>query len=143
MRPRHHKYNPKRRLLPAGEVAARPGALAALSRQVQYGGNPEHKRNPGDFDLTPPAAPRPGKSLCDDAQVFRREVALQLLQQGLELGLVSDRFEGEWPCNVWMVNDGVAFEAEWERAGVYHGYPMPDNDPFREEVLRRWRTRHE
>lgn len=37
--------------------------LAKLASQVKYGGNPEHKRNPGNFGLTPPSGPRPGKSL--------------------------------------------------------------------------------
>lgn len=22
--------------------------------------------------------------------------------------------------------------------GAYHGYPMPENDPFRTEILKRW-----
>jgi hypothetical protein len=28
-----------------------------LSERIGYGGNPEHKRNPGDFNLTPLSAP--------------------------------------------------------------------------------------
>lgn len=123
-------------------MAMRDG-LSELAGRVRYGGNPEHKRDPGDFDLAPPAAPRPGKSLCDDAGVFKRDDALALLRQGLTLGLVADRFEGEWPYNVWMVTaSGMPLEAEWEGEGVYHGYPMPDADPFRGEVLRRWKDIH-
>jgi hypothetical protein len=32
----------------------------------------------------------------------------------------------------------TALEAQLEGDGRYHGYPMPENDPFREEVLTRW-----
>jgi len=35
-----------------------PEALEMLVPRVSYGGNPEHKRNPGDFGLTPPSQPR-------------------------------------------------------------------------------------
>ncbi len=62
-----------------------------LADTVRYGGNPEHKRNPGDFGLTPPAAPRRGKSLGDEAVRFRRADALALLRQGLMAGLVDQR----------------------------------------------------
>jgi hypothetical protein len=82
---------------------------------------------------------RPGKSLCDDAKVFNRSEALLLLRAGLTAAMVSDRFDGEWPFQVWAVtSDGVALEGQLERPGVYHGYPMPVADPFREEVLKRW-----
>jgi hypothetical protein len=40
---------------------------------------------------------------------------------------------------VWAVTDeGDPLEAQLEGEGRYHGYPMPDGDPFREEVLARW-----
>lgn len=119
--------------------------LRELRDSVRYGGNPEHKRNPGDFGLSPPSAAghRPAKSLCDDVKVFRRQDALCLLRRGLELGLVSDRFEDGWPKNVWMVTDGgVPLEAQWEAKGSYHGYPMPEDDAFRDEVLKAWKRRH-
>lgn len=55
--------------------------------------------------------------------------------------LVSDRFVDGWPKNIWSVTDeGIALEAQLENAefGSYHGYPMPDSDPFIEDVLKRW-----
>jgi len=79
---RSTRFNPKRRLLAPELVEARLGSLRQLSEQVRYGGNPEHKRNPGDFGLVPPAAPRAGKSLCDDAGVVTRREALGLLRAG-------------------------------------------------------------
>ncbi|MCX7672666.1 MAG: hypothetical protein N2Z63_03555, partial [Thiobacillaceae bacterium] len=80
MQRRYDQFNPKRRLR-----QATPQALAQLQPLVEracYGGNPEHKRDPGDFGLTPPAAPRPAKSLCDVAQVFTRREAQRLLKEG-------------------------------------------------------------
>jgi hypothetical protein len=32
---------------------------------------------------------------------------------------------------------GERLEAQLEGNGVYHGYPLPENDPFRDVVLRR------
>ena len=39
----------------------------------------EKKRSPGDFGLEPPAAPRPDKTLCDEAGVTARATAQGLL----------------------------------------------------------------
>lgn len=70
MRTRYNKFNHKRRLLSAAEVGARLLDLEKLAERALYGGNPEHKRSPGDFGLTPASGPRPGKSLCDAAKIF-------------------------------------------------------------------------
>ncbi|MEV1965831.1 hypothetical protein ABZR56_05135 [Pseudomonas aeruginosa] len=98
--------------------------------------------NPGDFGLEPPADPRQGKSLCDVARIFTRTEALELLQAGIEKGLVSDRENGGWPKNIWSVTDaGIPMEAQLENpeTGHYHGYPMPDSDPLASEVIARWK----
>jgi len=141
MKPRYSQFNTKRKLLTPAQAKARAGELGQLAERVGYGGNPEHKKNPGDFNLTPPADPRQGKSLCDVAKIFKRGEAVKLLQAGLRKGLVSDRMNGEWPKNVWSVTqDGYALEAQLENPelGTYHGYPMPATDPLAQEVLRRW-----
>ena len=65
-----------------------PEALEMLVQRVSYGGNPEHKRNPGDFGLTPPSQPRPDKSLCDDVGIFSKATAAQLLKDGIRRGVV-------------------------------------------------------
>jgi len=57
--------NPKRRF--AREL---PDELGTRANAVRYGGNPEHKRSPGNFGLIPPAAPRADKTLCDGAGIF-------------------------------------------------------------------------
>jgi len=38
-----------------------------LRENAEYEGISYHKRAAGDFGLTPPAAPRPDKTLCDEA----------------------------------------------------------------------------
>lgn len=139
MKPRYQKFNPKRRIIGAGAVA--PERLTELESAVSYGGNPEHKKNPGDFGLTPPSDPRRGKSLCDVASIFSRTLALALLRHGIRKGLISDREENGWPKNVWSVTEtGIPLEAQLENPaiGCYHGYPMPDSDPLASEVLTRW-----
>ncbi|MDV7900023.1 hypothetical protein R4J99_31225, partial [Pseudomonas aeruginosa] len=37
---------------------------------------------------------------------------------------------------------GIPLEAQLENpeTGQYHGYPMPDSDPFASEVISRWRS---
>jgi hypothetical protein len=143
MNPRYDQFNPECRFIRI-DLIARVN-LAQLAEKVAYSGNPEHKKNPGDFGLTPPSDPRQGKSLCDDAGIFSRNTAHDLLKQGLRKGLVSDRFTGDWPKNIWSVTEnGVPLEAQLENPvmGTYHGYPMPDSDPLASEVLRRWREAH-
>lgn len=129
-------FNPKRRI---GRLD--PAAREGLAASIRYGGNPEHKRNPGDFGLTPPSSPRPDKTLCDTVAIFEREKALALLKTGVMRGLVSERWVGDYPQNIWSVMEsGVPLEAQLENheTGQYHGYPMPENDPFREVVGKAW-----
>jgi hypothetical protein len=132
-------FNPKRRICTKQEFQSLQNPLSELLEKVRYGGNPEHKRNPGDFGLTPPSAPRPAKTLCDDVQIFSRTEAVGLLREGLRRGMFSPQQRNGWPQNVWAVTGrGEPLEAQRESDAVYHGYPMPEADPFREEVLARW-----
>jgi hypothetical protein len=134
--------NPKRRIQPIPTTSESRARLEDLAERVSYGGNPEHKRNPGDFGLQPPSYPRQGKSLCDEAAIFTRAEALGLLQQGVRRGLVSVQERQGWPQNVWAVApNSIPLEAMLENpaAGAYHGYPMLEDDPLADEVLERWR----
>lgn len=136
-RPRK-SYNPKRALV---ANKPEPAELAGLGKKVHYGGNPEHKRNPGDFGLTPPSAPRSDKTLCDLAGIRAKSEAQSALRSGVLRGLISAQKRGEFPQNIWSVTaDGIPLEAQLdnEEAGTYHGYPMPEADPFREVVLQAW-----
>lgn len=123
----------------------RESKLAILAERVTYGGNPEHKVDPGNFGLTPPANPRADKSMCDAVGVFDSHTALRLLWEGIKRGLVSEQVRGDFPQTVWSVTDrGAPVEGQLEnqRLGTYHGYLMPANDPLTERVLEKW-NRHE
>jgi hypothetical protein len=113
-----------------------------LHSQAAYEGSPFHKRNPGNFCLTPPASPRPDKTLCDEAKIFDKAVAQQLLAKAISRGLVSEATTADgYPKQLWVVDDhGQVFEAMYggSRAGCYHGYPIRRNDPFFEEVSQAW-----
>jgi hypothetical protein len=136
---RRTTFNPKRRLCPIESLQSRQQVLLKQMGKVRYTGNPEHKRRPGDFGLTPPSAPRPGKTLCDQAEIYTRAEALALLQAGLRRGMFSSQERDGWPQNVWAVTErGYPLEAQLEGPGVYHGYPMAKTDPFREMILDRW-----
>lgn len=58
---RRRTYNPKRRIRPLPLDPQALSELSAMVEQVQYGGNPEHKRHPGDFGLVPPISWRAGR----------------------------------------------------------------------------------
>lgn len=128
------KSNPKRRI----QLQNTPPD-PKLAERLVYTGNPLHKRNPGDFDLDPPGAARPGKTLCDGSGIFSRSEAFKLLQQGFAKGLVSVQTRDGWPQNIWAVSASqIPLEAQHEGNGRYHGYPLQQFDPLREEVLARW-----
>jgi hypothetical protein len=134
---RKRKVNPKRRIL----LDPQPNDLARWAKRARYVGNPDHKRNPGDFGLEPPSSPRLGKTLCDAAAVFTRKDAQSLLRQGIEKGLVSEQLRNGWPQNIWSVeSNGTPLEAmlDNQTEGTYHGYPMLSDDPLAETVLERW-----
>jgi hypothetical protein len=135
---RRKGYNPKRRIAPAEQwPEERRKTMAARAR---YGGNPEHKSRPGDYQLTPAVNPRPGKTLCDARGEFPKVRAEELLQGGFLRALVSDQERGGWPQNVWSVLGDEPYESQLENKdqGIYHGYPMPKDDDFRILVLAEW-----
>lgn len=88
------RFNFKRQIRAAPTDDA---GLRALAAQVRYGGNPDHKRNPGDFGLTPPSRWRPGKTPCDDAAVFRKDDAVALLRDGVLKGMISVQMHAGFP----------------------------------------------
>ena len=130
-------FNPKRALVDSPPRAK----LEALSQKIGYGGNPEHKQNPGNFGLTPPACRKRSKALCDNTRVFDKETALYLLREGAKRGLISKQERKGFPQNIWAITkDGMPLEAQLENAekGTYHGYPMDGDDPLIEDVRTRW-----
>jgi hypothetical protein len=141
-------YSKRRTYNPNRHVASKTvqAELDKLAAKVRYRGNPEHKRNPGDFALAPPLGPRPGKTLCDEAGIFNKAVAQRLLREGIRRGLVSRQGGAGYPKNIWAVSDeGFPMEAQLENSGdgSYHGYPMPEDDAFREIVIEKWNATHD
>jgi len=112
--------------------------------RVSYQGNPVHKRNPGTFSGTEFTGLRQGKTLCDAAEIFDQDVALKLLQEGIRRGLISVQERNGWPQNAWAIGEkGLPLEAMLtnEQTGEYHGYPLQENDPLREDIFHRWEGR--
>jgi len=139
---RRSGYNPKRRIAPADMFS--PDERRRMATTVVYGGNPQHKRSPGDYGLTPPSQPRPDKTLCDGNRPIAKAEATELLRKGLDKGMCSHCSSQEWPQNVWAVSlDGEIFEAQLENReqGAYHGYPVPVDDDFRRVIQREWENR--
>lgn len=137
MRVRKRSTNPKRRLHPS---PARQ-RLKEIASGVPYGGHPHHKRSPGDFGLTPPAAPRPNKSLCDGVSIFQRAEATRHLVEGIRRGTISPDADQGFPRHVWsLTEEGQVLEARCDdfEAGQYHGYPLEPSDPMADLVTRRW-----
>lgn len=138
MRKRSGQFNDKRRI----RQNCLPDFLTKISDTVRYGGNPEHKRNPGNFGLTPPSQPRPDKTLCDAASIFSKIKATKLLKAGVIKGLISESERNGFPQNIWSVSgEGCPLEAQLENPdqGIYHGYPMPETDPFRAKIIELWK----
>jgi hypothetical protein len=112
-------FNSKRRML----EECNPHDLEDWVQNVRYGGNPEHKKNPGDFGLQPPAEPRSDKTLCDEVGIFDRKLATGLLKEGIQRGLVAVQMRAKFPQNVWAVTqNGQPLEAQLENPaqGIYH-----------------------
>lgn len=107
------------------------------NKKFVYTGSPYHKRDPGDFNLTPPASPRPDKSLCDASPVRTKAEAQRLLSLAAQQGLWDRRTLNGVPSIVWCVEDSFVYEAQLENKELaqYHGYPLPSGDPYREKIL--------
>lgn len=142
MKVRRRRTNPKRRLHPS-PLRER---LEELEQSVSYGGHPHHKRSPGDFGLTPPASPRPNKSLCDGVGIFQRAEATQHLLEGIKRGAISADADQGFPRHIWsLTEDGRVLEARCDNfaIGQYHGYPLEPSDPMAELVIQRWKKMDE
>lgn len=136
----YRKFVQNRQLVSAAEARADQDALDAMVEMVSYRGSPLHKANPGNFRLDPPCDPRPDKTLCDyDGGIKDIRTAINLLKSGLKRGFVDRREKPTgWPKFIWAVCRNTAFEAAWTAAGVYHGYPLLDADPFGQLIIRKW-----
>lgn len=65
-----------------------------LLANAAYEGSPFHKKNPNDFGLTPPTyAVRPEKTLCDEAGITEKAIAIKLFERAIDVGVVSESME--------------------------------------------------
>jgi hypothetical protein len=133
--------NPKRRVAPQDHLSDE--AKVELARRARYIGSGHHKRNPADYGLER-TNPRPTKSLCDLLRVVPLAEAEELLQQGINIGMVSElAFEG-FPKFIWSVDmEGEVYEAKTDpmTVGVYHGYRLEEEDDMRDNVKAIWKQR--
>jgi hypothetical protein len=115
-------------------------AQRELLEQARYEGSPYHKRNPGDFGLTPPAARTADKTLCDDSGVTSLKEASRIFARAVQREVVSEALTQNHPSRLWVVDDDQVFECKYGGStdGRYHGYPLEDDDPQAEVVRRAW-----
>ena len=121
------------------------GELEQMARKARYEPSPYHKsaQEAERWGLSR-AVHRPDTTLCEAGTIGGRRDAVRLLRLGIRLGMVSETRRGDWPQNVWAVDDkGVAYEAQLSNRGVgeYHGYPMKRYDGFTGFVKRVWGER--
>lgn len=143
-KPPERKFNTKRSILSLDEYLEQKTFLQNNCKNLGYDGKAEHKKNPGDFNLTPPACGRMDKTLCDISGVFTHRRAIKLLREGYGKGLIDRRVDRGWPRHIWtVVDESLVLEAKPSLAGsgIYHGYPLPESDPLREKILLLWKTR--
>lgn len=133
--------NPKRRIISG--VLPDIEALLVLADRIRYVGSGHHKRNPADYGLER-TNPRPTKSLCDTAGFVPLAEASSLLRAGVLRGMISTPGEDGFPKYVWSVSaDGTVFEAKThpKTPGLYHGYPLGNEDDMRAYVMKIWEQR--
>ena len=116
--------NPKRRLISRDDLD--PEDLGRLAGKARYVGSAHHKSKPADYGFTPPASPRPTKSLCDGKRTVRKGEAETLFRQGVSRGMVSRYEKNGFPKYVWAVDRvGEVYEAKVGGDGrSYHGYAL-------------------
>ncbi len=116
-----------------------------LKAHARYEGSPLHKKEPHNFDLTPPSSPREDKTLCDEAGIYDKKVAFDLFRTAVEVGLVSDKQKSPgFPSQIWVVDDqGRVFELMYGGSvtGRYHGYPIRRTNPLFNKIATAWAMR--
>lgn len=142
MSPRNRSgNNPKRRVI-AHELVTQE-YVDRLIREVRYIGSGHHKRNPADYGFDR-ANPRPTKSLCDANRVITLAEAQNLIKRGISKGMFSSPQEGGLPKYIWSISEaGEVFEAKTHpnTLGMYHGYPLEDEDDMRDYISQMWSAR--
>ena len=115
-----------------------------METMATYRPSPYHKSGSSDAGLQSAPAPRPDKTLCDRPVSGSTQNAADLLKSGFRRGMVSERRRGDWPQNVWAVDEaGMVYEAQLGNLGTgeYHGYPMKQDDSFAGFIRDEWKKR--
>lgn len=140
--PKRQSNNPKRKITPMN--GADPAFLRRLVRQARYTGSAHHKRSAAGYGFSPPANPRPNKSLCDGNRVVKKNEAKTLFHEGIRRAMMSDCPRNGLPKYVWAVDEeGRAYEAKFAKGSSdYHGYELGDDDiDMKRLVIREWARR--
>jgi len=105
-----------------------------LLERVNYRNHAQH--------CGPPPTWCPNKAKCPLG--FRSADALGLLKEGLRRSMFPPE-SGAVPSPVWAVDDctKMVYEAKITNAATaeYHGYPLPDSDPLKPQIIRQWQQR--
>ena len=118
--------------------------LARMETMAMYRPSPYHKSDSSAAGLQSAPTPRPDKTICDRPTSGSARNAVELLKSGFRRGMVSERRRGDWPQNVWAVDEeGVVYEAQLGNleTGEYHGYPMKQDDSFAGFIRDEWKRR--
>ena len=106
----------------------------ALLARVTYCHHRQHCGQPPTY--------APHKTKCP-RDVNRRR-ALQLLREGLRRSMVPPD-QADLPTTVWAVDeaDGRVYEARVTNpvTAQYHGFPVLDTDPLKQEIVNQWHQR--
>lgn len=138
------RSRPRRRTVLSATGAVDGSELARMETMATYRPSPYHKFGSSAAGLQSAPAPRPDKTICDRPTSGRGRNALDLLRSGFRRGMVSEQRRGDWPQNVWAVDEeGVVYEAQLGNleAGEYHGYPMKQDDSFAGFIRDEWKRR--
>jgi hypothetical protein len=113
-------------------------ALTKAASAAIYRGSPYHRTRQSPMGSS---ADRlwPDASKCDPK--WTREAAVRALRRAIQDGNVSASWIGSFPRLVWILAEGVLYEARLSNSvlGEYHAYPLEDQrewpSKFRQQTL--------
>jgi hypothetical protein len=108
-------------------VVPDPERLNSAAARAHYVGSPEHKRHPS---FAGPPAPRATATLCDPQFAQQQTLLTDWVQDAIRRGQVSNKWEGDFPRNVWLRRDGIVYEARLvnQGDGGYKGWQLKEHE---------------
>jgi hypothetical protein len=124
-----HRKRPQVRELMTPPPAAH--VLDNVAERAHYVGSPEHKRHPS---FAGPPAPRATSTLCDVRFADQQEMLTNWLKEAIRQGQVSAGWSGDFPRYVWMMKDGMVYEARLvnQGDGGYKGWRLEEHEYLKE-----------